>query len=217
MIELLRPEQAGKRLAHHHLRVGIQPLWYDSGIELVGFRLTISHHLVASRKRVGADVDRGHVGQPQFERHFPMRRNHAGIVGRRLGADARWVERLHVAVDYRSVDAVLEVARRRPPEEPLGIRVVLREEQRGRAAVDDDDPYEQVLGSSLGVLDEDVEVGVLRKRSRLDKLELAFVAGTPAVLGHDLVVREGLLRVLVEVSKVGRGCLPAPSARTTAP
>ncbi|MER5689761.1 hypothetical protein [Streptomyces sp. NPDC002205] len=64
---------------------------------------------------------------------------------------------------------------------------------------------QQVLGAGLGVLDAHVEVAVFVEGSRGQQLVLEVPAAPGPVGGHQIVVRERLLRVLVEVLHVPVG------------
>jgi hypothetical protein len=76
-----------------------------------------------------------------------------------------------------------------------------------RATVGHRDPDEDILGRGLGVLDEDVEVAVVREDAGVEQLVLQLLARPMAVRHHEVVVRVGPLRVLVEPLHVGvSGC-----------
>src|SRR6185437_469887 len=64
-------------------------------------------------------------------------------------------------------------------------------------------PDEDVFGTRLGVLGENVEVPPLLEHPGVGELELAIIPAPAAILGHQLVVRERGLRVLVERLEVG--------------
>ncbi len=64
---------------------------------------------------------------------------------------------------------------------------------------------QDVLGRRLGVFHEDVEVAVAVEDSRVEQLVLHLVAVAAAVGPHEVVVRVGLVRILVEVLHVGVG------------
>ena len=57
---------------------------------------------------------------------------------------------------------------------------------------------EDVIGRSLGVLHEHVEVAILVEDPRVDQLVLELGAGAPAVRGDEVAVGELALRVLVQ-------------------
>ena len=74
-----------------------------------------------------------------------------------------------------------------------------------RAAVVDGDLDQDVFGRLLGVLDEHVEVAILVEHAGVEQLVLELVPA-PAAAGLDEVgVREGRLRILVEVLHVRMG------------
>jgi len=65
-------------------------------------------------------------------------------------------------------------------------------------AVGGGDLDQNVVGGRLGVLDDDVEIPVLVEDPRVGELELGFLSAAAAILFDEPLVRERLLRVLVE-------------------
>ncbi len=65
--------------------------------------------------------------------------------------------------------------------------------------------HEDVLGVGLGILDLDVEVPVLTEDARIDELVLLLGLRPRSVRRHQIVVRVGGVRVLVEVPHIGVG------------
>ena len=76
-----------------------------------------------------------------------------------------------------------------------------------RPAIDRRDATEDVLLSGFGVLDDDIEITARREglAQRVRQLELRFFAAPGAVLGDQLLVREGDLGVFVEHLHIGMG------------
>jgi hypothetical protein len=79
------------------------------------------------------------------------------------------------------------------------------ESGRVRATVADGDPYEHVLRCGLGIFHENVEIAVVPKNARVEKLVLPLGTGARPVGPNQVLIRVGLLRVLVEVFHVGMG------------
>ncbi len=77
------------------------------------------------------------------------------------------------------------------------------ERRRLRAAVDGADADQDVVGSGLRVLDEHVEVAVGVEDAGVEQLVFRIAARAPAVLGDEIGVRVGPLRILVEHPHVG--------------
>ena len=73
------------------------------------------------------------------------------------------------------------------------------------ASVVDADQDQDVLGSRLGILHEHVPVAIVVERARVEQLVLEFLAAPAAAGLHQVGVREGALRVLVELLHVGVG------------
>ena len=71
------------------------------------------------------------------------------------------------------------------------------------AAVVRGDPDEDVFGSGLGILDEDVEVAVLRKHPRIQQLVFRSLAPAAPILFHQFRIGEGRLRVLIKKPHAG--------------
>ncbi len=72
-------------------------------------------------------------------------------------------------------------------------------QHRGRAAaIPRRDLHQDIAGFSLGVLDEDIEVTVVGEHARIQELVLRNIRAAAAVLGHQIRVREGALRIFVE-------------------
>ena len=72
-----------------------------------------------------------------------------------------------------------------------------------RAAVRRGDPDEAFFRRRLGVFDDDVEVAVFVEHAGVDELVLELLARAARVGLHEVVVREGGLRVFVEPLHVG--------------
>ena len=60
------------------------------------------------------------------------------------------------------------------------------------------DAGENIVFVCFGIFDHDIEVAVLVKDARIQKLKLVVLVPPPAVLLHQLTVREGTLRILVQ-------------------
>ena len=73
------------------------------------------------------------------------------------------------------------------------------------AAIDRLDTNQNIVGSRLGVFDEDVEVAVAVEDSGIDKLELVIAFAAPAILFDQPAVGKFGLRVLVEKLHIGVG------------
>jgi len=69
----------------------------------------------------------------------------------------------------------------------------------------DGDLDQEVFGRPLGVLDEHVEVAVLVEHARIEQLVLHVVPAPAAARLHEVGVRVGRLRILVEVLHVRMG------------
>ena len=69
----------------------------------------------------------------------------------------------------------------------------------------DADLDQDILGRFLGVFHEHVEVTVLVEDAGVDQFVLGFLAASAAVGEHQLIIRIGGLRILVEVLHVGMG------------
>ncbi len=127
VVILLAPQQPRERLSHHVLAVVAQRGRDDVRVELVGFGDPIVEDLgVRVRERGG---DEG-VGQPQMEHRAAARGDERAIPRGALRPGARRVDCGRLAADDVLVDAVLDIGRRvRGMEEPLGVRLVVREQQ----------------------------------------------------------------------------------------
>ena len=77
--------------------------------------------------------------------------------------------------------------------------------RRVRAAVVRGDQHQDVVGGALGVFDDDVEVAVLVEDPGVEELVLHVLLAAAAVGGHEVLVRERPLRVLVLALHVGVG------------
>ena len=66
------------------------------------------------------------------------------------------------------------------------------------AAVDHANANEQVFRAGFGVINENVEVAVVIKNAGLNQLVFGLITTAPAVLLHQVLVGEFLLRVLVQ-------------------
>ena len=71
-----------------------------------------------------------------------------------------------------------------------------------RTAIVDADLNQDVLGRFLGVFHEHVEVTVLVEDAGVDQFVLEFLAAAPAIGLHQLIIRVGRLRILVEILHV---------------
>ena len=71
------------------------------------------------------------------------------------------------------------------------------------ATVHDGDAAQDVFRGRLGILDEDVEVAMVREGAGVDQLVLRLAAAAAPVLLHEFRVRERPMRILVEVFHVG--------------
>ena len=76
-----------------------------------------------------------------------------------------------------------------------------------RSAVVNADLDEDVFGRLLGIFDEDVKVAILIENTAVEQFVFEFVASPPAAGVNQVGIREGRLRILVEVLhvRVGRG------------
>ena len=77
--------------------------------------------------------------------------------------------------------------------------------RRVRPAVVHGNAHEDIVGGSLRILDEHVEVAVGVEYARVEQLVFRFAAAARAVLLHQVRVRESRLRVLVQELHVGMG------------
>ena len=84
VIKLLRPQHAGKALAHDVLCIRRKILRYDGGVELVGLALAESKYLVEAGK--GVSVFEIGIGQAQADNDRLPRSNRELVVGRCLRA-----------------------------------------------------------------------------------------------------------------------------------
>src|ERR1017187_5484476 len=73
------------------------------------------------------------------------------------------------------------------------------------AAIADLDADEDVVGRSLGVFHEDVEIAVVGEDAGIEQFILGIVAGAAAILLDQIVVRKRGLRILVQALHVGVG------------
>ena len=130
--ELLAPEHAGQRLAHHIGRVFTHRWRRDRLVELIGFAKPVGEDFIKLLSKGIALLVRRSFGEPQA--------NHLGLTGadtdlvvrRDLGALLAGVHRALVALHHTVVDAVLDVGALvlLPGEKPFVVCFVLGEEQR---------------------------------------------------------------------------------------
>ena len=91
------------------------------------------------------------------------------------------------------------------PLRPVVAEPQRREEmqvRRIRSPVDRRDAHEDVFGSALGVLHEDIEIAAVVEDAGVEELVLHLVSGTPAIRVYQIGIRKGRLRILVEVLHV---------------
>ncbi len=131
VVELLRPEHAGERLAVYAALVLAERARRDPVVELVG----IEDPLAEGVLEVGAErLARRAGGQAKPDGLAASGRHVDDVAGRRLGAGLRGVHGALLARDHVAVERVLHVRRRvgRTPQ-PFVVRLVLGEEQFRRA------------------------------------------------------------------------------------
>ena len=137
VVELLGPEHPRQGLPHHVGRVGVQRGRDDGGVELVRLGPPRPEDLVeaaAERPRAVAVAlgrgRRGDVGEAQPDRPALAGADRQAVMGGRLGPGLLRVQPALLAVHDEVVDAVLDVRGPvRDAEDPLRVRLVLREEQ----------------------------------------------------------------------------------------
>ena len=131
MVELLGPEHAGERLPHHVGCVGIEVRGNHARVEFIGF---LPPRCKDGVKALPERFGRRRCAEAQSNRNRGAGFHGQGIVGRDLGARVLGVDGLLDAVDDVVVNPVLDVRRPvRHANQPLGVRLVLGEKQRGRA------------------------------------------------------------------------------------
>ena len=144
VVELLGPEETAERLAHHELAVVGQGVGNDRRVERVGLgqaageeRIEVAAELIPDRRRIG-EPELDDVRLAGAERH--------PIVERGLGARARGVDASRDPAHDVVVDPILHVGGsvRRTPE-ALEVRVVVGEEEIGRALGDQPAHAERVV------------------------------------------------------------------------
>jgi hypothetical protein len=128
--ELLRPQHAGERLAHHVGRVGAQRGRNYGGVELVCFLPAQLHDgIELTAELAGLDIAQAQTKRPRFSGLHGDR-----IMSCRLGPRLPRVYRVVAAVDEISVETILDVRRAvGRAEEALGVGLILGEEQLGGA------------------------------------------------------------------------------------
>jgi hypothetical protein len=65
------------------------------------------------------------------------------------------------------------------------------------------DAHENVFGRGLAVLDDHIEISIVRKDARVEQLVLGLIARAPAIGGDEIEIRVGALRILVKPLHVG--------------
>ncbi len=145
IIELLRPKQPGMRLPHD---AELLALRRKGDVHLVKPIRLLPAHLEQRGKIIAEGVALQLALRHQPQAHAPAftRRDGLHVVRRRLGADAGLIDRVGAVVDQRLMKCVLnERLRVRHAEEPLHIRLVLREQNFAKVAL-------------VGRIDEELEI-----------------------------------------------------------
>ncbi len=74
-----------------------------------------------------------------------------------------------------------------------------------RTAIAHLDLDQHVLGRSFGILDEYIEITIIVEHTRVEQLEFHFGASASCVAFDDLIVGICILRVFVQILKIGMG------------
>src|SRR5271157_335889 len=130
--ELLAPEHAGQRLAHHVGRVGTHRWRRDGPVKLVGFTKPVSKDLIKLFAKGFALLVWRSLGEPQAN-HYGLTGADIGVVVRRdLGALLLGIHRALIALHHAVVDAIFDVGAivLLLGEQPLVVGFVFGEEQR---------------------------------------------------------------------------------------
>jgi hypothetical protein len=191
VVELLAPQHPGERLPHHERLVRGRRIGRQVGVERVGLGAAGGDHLVEVRPATG--------GEPQAQLHGLAARHREPVPRRALAAALRGVDGGHAGHDV-VVDAVLRVAGARHPEEPLGVGLVVAEQQLGTGTdVERERAEERVLGAhGRSVGDELVgrravpRPGVAVPEVRQHVQRVGVVSGVGHPDRHEQVERGGL-------------------------
>ena len=135
VVELLRPDQAGVRLARHRAFGGLEPGRDDGRVELVGLaNAGVEGGVEPGAERLSRHLARGREAQAQ--RRTCSGRKREAVPGRRLRAGPGRVDGALSPADDAVVEGVLdERGTVRFAEQALGVGLVVGEQQFGRAAV----------------------------------------------------------------------------------
>ena len=228
-VVLLAPQQARERLAHDQRAVGAERRRDDRGVERVGLLDPRGEDRVEVERLVGGrqpHADLGRLAGADLQHVV------GGALGARASGERRTVDHVLVERRLRSGLVVAEQERCGGLEAPLAQRLVAREHRvaggrerrrrpavvpgvaepqrrqqvqrrRLRAAVVRGDPHQDVVVRRLGVLDHDVEVAVVVEDAGVEQLVLEVLLAAAAVRGHQVLVGERPLRILVEALQVG--------------
>ena len=131
VVELLRPEHARERLAHHVAGVGGERLRDDASVEFVCFRLPGRQDGIGRVHRL-----RRATREPQPHDRAAASWHGQPVAGRALGTDAVGIDGVR-PLDHVVVDAVLRIPWAAYAEETRGVRFVVAEEQLGSALADE--------------------------------------------------------------------------------
>ena len=255
VVVLLRPEHPREGLSVHPALVLAERSGRDPLVELVGVEEPLPERLL---ERCPELLARGPPGQAELDERDAARRHLEDVKHRGLRPGLPGVHGVTLPGDHVSVEGVLHVRSRvRLAPEPLGVRLVLREQelrlaaarervlaqlgmggqdrpalraenrllslvsprpgvpepqrrdevQPGRLlpAVVDRHLDQDVLRPLLGVLQEDIEVPVVRESPRVEELVLELLLRASPVRLDEVPVGELALGVLVEVLHVRVG------------
>ena len=221
--ELLRPEEPRERLPHDALRVVGVVRRDHRRVELVRLGPALGENGLELRsERIPRDR---RVREPEARARARAGAEREPVVRRRLRTDPPRVDRIRSPLDDVAADAVLDVrARVRASPEALGVRVVLGEEELGRAgAVEPPGAERRVIALDRHVADSraprperralglghvprpGVPVPERRKQMELGRLGAAVRRGDPHedVVGRRLRVLHRHVEVAVAVEDAG--------------